>query len=123
MKRRKFLVSSILLGLGLFLMPLKASADNSVIIPLPDAEAHGSHGNVDLNSIQGLTFPTGVSNVRFQRFLKNGYTEGPEDLCIVSFEYDGEAHIVQFKFYELCEKGYIDCSGSKKNNTKVFRLM
>ena len=123
MKRRKFLISSILLGLGLMVIPISASADNSVIIPLPEAEAHGAHGNISLDNIQGLTLPLGVTNVRFQRFLKNGYVEGPEDLCVVSFEYEGEEHIVQFKFYELCEKGYIDCSGKKKSGTKVFRLM
>src|SRR5690606_10394536 len=115
MKRRKFLISSILLGLGLWLMPVSAAADNSVIIPLPEAEAHGAHGNVNLDNIQGLAFPNGVTNVRFQRFLKNGYAEAPDDLCIVTFDFEGETHIVQFKFYELCEKGYLDCSGRKKS--------
>ncbi|UKN02361.1 hypothetical protein K6119_02350 [Paracrocinitomix mangrovi] len=127
MKRRKFLVYSILLGLGLFSAPLKANASEHVVIPLPEAEEHVRHGNFNLNELKtglkGLGVPNGVTNVRFQRLYKNGYTESQDDLCIVTFNFDGHVHIVQFKFYELCDKGYIDCETKSKNNKKVFRLM
>lgn len=122
MKRRKFLVHSVLLGLGLFFSPIITQAGSTIVIPLPKAEAHVRHGNFNLESINGLQLPNGVSNVRFQRFYKNGFIEGPDDLCIVSFDYQEETHIIQFKFYELCEKGFLEC-GSKKNSPNVFRLM
>lgn len=103
-------------------MPVKTMAADNVVIPLPECEAHGRHGDFNLDNIKGINLPNGVKNVRFQRFYKNGYIEGPDDLCVVTFEYENEIHIVQFKFYELCEKGFIDCSGGKKT-TKVFRLL
>lgn len=117
------MVYSLLLGLGITVNPLStlANSDN-VIIPLPEAEAHVRHGDFNLDQIDGVQLPNGVKNVRFQRFFKNGFIEGPEDLCVVTFDYEDETHIVQFKFYELCEKGFIDC-GNKRSNKNVFRLL
>lgn len=103
--------------------PTDLFANDNVVIPLPEAENHVRHGNFNLDEMSGLQLPNGVSNVRFQRFYKNGFIEGPDDLCVVTFEYDSETHIVQFKFYELCEKGYIHCEGQGKNKNKVFQLM
>lgn len=123
MKRRKFLVYSILLGLGVAFAPSNVMANDNVVIPLPEAENHVRHGDFNLDALSGIQLPNGVSNVRFQRFYKNGFIEGPEDLCVVTFEYENETHIVQFKFYELCDKGYIDCETSSRNKNKVFRLI
>ena len=123
MKSFKLLFYSFLLGFGILTTPNLGYSNGSVIIPVPESDVCVGHGNVNLDQIEGLTLPKGVSNIQFQRFFKNGFIESPEDICVVTFEYEGVTHIVQFKFYELCEKGYIDCSGGKKNNTKVFRLM
>lgn len=102
--------------------PNKALADNDIVIPLPEAEAHVRHGSFNLDEISSIQLPNGVSNVRFQRFYKNGFVEGLDDLCVVTFQFENEVHIVQFKFYELCANGYLKCGESKsgKNN---FRLI
>ncbi|MCB9224180.1 MAG: hypothetical protein R2780_14010 [Crocinitomicaceae bacterium] len=121
MKRRKFLVYSMLLGLAIIAKPSDLLANDNVVIPLPEAENHVRHGDFNLDQLSGVQLPNGVSNVRFQRFYKNGFIEGPDDLCVVTFLYENETHIVQFKFYELCEKGYIDCA-SKNSSKKVFTL-
>ena len=113
---------SLLLSLGMFASPSNLLASDNIVIPLPEAEAHVRHGSFNLDDLNGMHLPNGVSNVRFQRFYKNGFVEGMDDLCVVTFEFDNETHIVQFKFYELCEQGYIDC-GKTKSNKKVFRLI
>jgi hypothetical protein len=113
----------MLLGFGMISLPSTAFSLGNDVIPLPDAETHVRHGDFNLDDIKGVSLPNGVSNVRFQRFYKNGFVEGPDDLCVVTFEYQDETHIVQFKFYELCEKGFIDCGLKKNKNSKVFRLM
>lgn len=121
--RRNFLVYSALLGLGLVFAPYKAAATDKIVIPLPEAEEHIRHGNLNLHDNSGLELPNGVSNVKFQRFYKNGFMESPDDLCLVTFEYENETVIIQFKFFELCEKGYLNCSGSPKGTNKIFKLI
>lgn len=126
MKRRRFLVYSFLLGLGISFNPVNSLAGNDygeVIIHLPEAESHVRHGNFNLTKLSEVHYPNGVSNVRFQRFFKNGYNESQDDLCVVTFEFEGEMHILQFKFFELCDKGYINCEGTGKSKTKIFRLI
>ena len=125
MKRRNFLVYSALLGLGLVFAPYKAAAANEgIIIPLPEAEEHVRHGSLNLHDNSGIELPNGVSNVKFQRFYKNGFVESPEDLCVVTFEYENETVIIQFKFSELCDKGYLNCTGNtSKGANKMFRLI
>ena len=112
----------MLLGLVAFAKPIDIFASEYITIPLPVAEGHVRNGHFNLDELSGIQLPNGVSNVRFQRFYKNGFIEGPDDLCIVTFVYENETHIVQFKFHELCDKGYIDC-GNSKASRKVFTLI
>ena len=126
MKRRKFLVYSFLLGLGISFNPFTGMAgneDGAIIIHLPESENHIRHGNFNLTKLSDVHYPNGVTNVRFQRFFKNGFVESSDDLCVVTFEFEGETHIVQFKFFELCEKGYINCESNGKSKNKIFRLI
>lgn len=123
MKRRKFLVYSILVGLGMVFTPQKTLASDNIVIPLPTAEEHVRHGNLNLHNKSGLTLPNGVSNVKFQRFYKNGIIGSDEDLCVVTFEFENETVVVQFKFSELCEKGYLNCEQKSKGSSNVFTLI
>ena len=70
-----------------------------------------------------MALPNGVSNVTYQRFYKNGFADSPDDLCVVSFIYNEETVVIQFKFIELCEKGYLNCTGTGKSSNNVFRLI
>lgn len=124
MKRRKFLIYSFLVGLGLTLSPNTSMAYDKIVIPLPEAEEHSRHGNFNLTESSNVALPNGVSNLRFQRFYKNGFADSPDDLCLVTFEFNEETVIIQFKFSELCEKGYLDCeTPPKKLNPNIFTLI
>ena len=96
---------------------------------LINARKEGDHNRANDPSYSGaagiLQKPSFRKPIRSQRclVLADGFIEGPEDLCVVTFEYENETHIVQFKFHELCDKGYIDCETSSRNKNKVFRLI
>jgi len=123
MKRRKFLVYSILVSVGMIFTPHLSVASDNIVIPLPEAEEHVRHGNLNLHANSGLTLPNGVSNVKFQRFYKNGIIQSDDDLCVVTFEFENETVVVQFKFSELCEKGYLNCEKKSKGSYNVFTLI
>jgi hypothetical protein len=124
MKRRKFLIYSFLVGFGMMLVPTSGLANDKIVIPLPEAEEHSRHGNFNLTESSNIQLPNGVSNLRFQRFYKNGFADSPDDLCLVTFEFNEETVIIQFKFSELCEKGYLDCeTAPKKLNNNIFTLI
>jgi hypothetical protein len=123
MKRRKFLFFSVLVGFGMVFTPAKSFASGNIIIPLPDAQEHVRHGNLNLHADSGLSLPNGVSNVKFQRFYKDGMVQSADDLCAVTFEFEDETVVVQFKFSELCERGYLDCEQKSKGSRNVFTLI
>lgn len=101
----------------------KTLASDNIIIPLPEAEEHVRHGNLNLHSNSGLTLPNGVSNVQFQRFYKDGIIQSDDDLCVVTFEFENETVVVQFRFSELCEKGYLNCEQKSKGSNNIFTLI
>ena len=128
MKRRKFLISSALTFLGFLFVPNSVEAmsleNEWIVIPLPEAEEHVRHGNFNLTEASNVQLPNDVKNVRFQRFFKNGVNDSPDDLCLVTFEYDNEEVVIQFKFSELCEKGYLNCEEKSKNKgVHIFTLI
>lgn len=128
MKRRKFLISSALAFIGFLFVPNSVDAmsleNEGIVIPLPEAEEHVRHGNFNLTEASNVQLPNGVKNVRFQRFFKNGVNDSPDDLCLVTFEYDNEEVVIQFKFSELCEKGYLNCEEKSKNKgVHIFTLI
>lgn len=128
MKRRKFLIESTLALAGILLAPAFGFAESNilegVVIPLPEAENHIRHGSFDLSEPSGITLPNGVKNVRFQRFFKNGISDSPDDLCLVTFEYEQQEVTIHFKFSELCDKGYLRCEEKTNNSTMhIFTLI
>lgn len=128
MKRRKFLFESTVALAGILLAPAFGFAESNihkgVVIPLPKAENHIRHGSFDLSEPSDITLPNGVKNVCFQRFFKNGISDSPDDLCLVTFEYEQQEVTIHFKFSELYDKGYLRCKEKTNNNAvHIFTLI
>ena len=109
------------------IVPIKVVFANNkvdhIILPLPVSENHLTNSSLNIDDQLRRQLPNGVSNVKYQRFYKNGKIVGPDDLCVVTFEYENETIIIQFKFSELCDKGYLNCEKQGKLGNAIFSLI